>query len=160
MTSPALVPLRRVRFATVAAIPLIAAVVLGTAAADSTVPPVLPVLLVAVTGAAAIGGVLAANRMLERQSPVPTEAAGALRAHGFLQLAIAEFPLLLAVAIAYVMGPAWVVLVGAAAALAALLVGAPTTARARRLEGLWDLPPDTLTHGLPADHDDDEDARA
>ena len=162
MSSPALAPLRRVRLATVAVVPLLAALVLATATPDTTVPAVLPVLLVAVTGAAAIGGVVAANRMLERQTPTATEAAGAVRAHGFLQLAIAEFPLLLAVALAYVMGPPWVVVVGAAAALTALLLGPPTTARARRLEALWDLPADTLTHG-PAvgdDEDDDKDARA
>ncbi|MEX2503807.1 MAG: hypothetical protein WD378_03090 [Egicoccus sp.] len=165
MSSPALAPLRRIRLVTVAVIPLLAAVVLATAAADSTVPAVLPVLLVAVTGAAAIGGVVAANRMLERQAPTAAEAGAALRSHAFLQLAIAEFPLLLAVALAYVMGPAWVVLPGAAAALAALLIGPPTTARAHRLETLWDLPADTVTHGPPAssddeDPDDDKDVRA
>lgn len=149
MSAPALVPLRRVRMAALAAVPLLAALVLATAEPASTVPVVLPVLLALATGAAAVAGVVAADRMLERRTPTVDEAGPALQAHGFLQLAIAEFPLLLAVAMAYVMGPPWVVAVGAAAALGALLVGAPTTARARRLEAVWNLPADTLTHGPP-----------
>lgn len=157
MSAPALGPLRRVRVAALAAVPLVAGLVLVTADPDSTLPAALPVLLAAVTGAAAVGGVVAAERMLARRTPDPAEAAAALHAHGFLQLAVAEFPLLLAVAMAYVMGPPWVVVVGAAAALAALLIGAPTTARARRLEGLWELPAGTLTHGRAGDEDNRKD---
>lgn len=157
MSSPALVPMRRVRLATIAFVPVVAAVVFVTADADSTVPLVLPLLLVAVTGFAAIGGVVAAERMLERRMPTADSAAGAWHAHGFMQVAIAEFPLLLAVALAYVMGPPWVVLIGAAAALAALVFGAPTTARARRLEDVWDLPTGTLTHGAASGDDDHKD---
>lgn len=158
MPAPVLAPLRQLRLAVLAAVPLVAGVVLVTADPDSTVPAVLPVLLAVVTGAAALGGVVAADRSLARRSPSLDEARPALQTQAVLQVAIAEFPLLLTVAMAYVMGPAWVVLVGAAAALAALLVGAPTTARARRLETAWDLPAGTLTHGPSPGTDDAKDA--
>ncbi|MBS3942315.1 MAG: hypothetical protein KG028_15255 [Actinobacteria bacterium] len=163
MPSPALAALRRVRRVAAALVPVVAVLVLLTAEGESTVPAVLPVLLVAVTGAAAVGGAVAADRMLERRTPAATGAAALLRTHGLIQLAIADFPLLLAVALAYVVGPDWVVLVGAAAALAALLAGSATTARARRLESVWRLPAGTLTHGpadaAPDDDDHDKDAR-
>ena len=163
MPSPALAALRRVRRVAAASVLVFAVLVVLTAEGESTVPAVLPVLLVAVTGAAAVGGVVAADRMLERRTPVATGAAAVLRTHGVIQLAIADLPLLLSVGLAYVMGPGWVVLVGAAAALAALLAGSATTARARRLESAWRLPAGTLTPGpadaAPDDDDHDKDAR-
>ncbi|MFA9446798.1 hypothetical protein [Egicoccus sp. AB-alg6-2] len=161
MPNDALASLSRIWWVAMATIPLLAALVVATADPESTVPAALPVLLVVLTGAAAIGGAVAADRGLRRQRPSPTEAFATLRSQAFLQLAIAEFPLLLSVALAYVLGPGWVVVVGAVAALAALTVGGMPTVRASRFEALWDLPRGALTtddlpeHGDADDHDEE-----
>jgi len=151
---PDLTSLRRVWLAFTAGIVVLPVVVLLTADATSTLPTFLPVLLVVVVGAGAAVGVVAAERALAGQRPAPEEAVGALRTQAYLQLAVGEFPLLLSVAMAFVLGPPWLVVIGAVVALAALAVGRPTPARLRRLEAGWELPPGTLT-GRPAAATDD-----
>lgn len=160
MSPDILAPLRRLRLVALAVVPVVAALVLSSADTDSTVPDGLPVALAALTGLAAVGGAIAAERTLLRQRPDAADARGAVRAQHYLQLAIAEFPLVLSVGLAYALGPGWVALVGATTAIAALIVGWPSTARARRLEAHWGLPAGALQTAAPAgdDAEDDEDA--
>ncbi|GGI09603.1 hypothetical protein [Egicoccus halophilus] len=143
-------PLRRTWTITAVGVVLLAAVVYVTAAPESTLPPALPVLLVGLTGIAAVGGVVGAERSLLAQRPEPGAAAALLRMQAWLQFAVLLFPLLLSVAAAYVLGPAWVVAPGAVAALAGLAVSRPTADRVGRIEGAWGVEPGTIADGRPA----------
>jgi hypothetical protein len=58
-----------------------------------------------------------------------------MRAYG--QLAVLEFPLFLGVAMGFVLGPPWIVLLAAVGALAALAVTWPTRSRLARFDAAW-----------------------
>jgi hypothetical protein len=130
--------LQRLWSAFVAAVVVLS--IAGTLLADteSTVPALLPVLLVATLGAGAVAALVAVDRGLFLSAP--TDDAGAaeeVRARLALQIAIAEAPTLLAFALAFVLGPPWVVLVGGAISVGALLRVRPSRARLRELEQVW-----------------------
>ena len=105
---------------------------------ESTVPAALPVLLVLALGAGAVAGVLVVDRGLYLVSPDDDERAGEeVRARLALQIAIGQTPTLLAFALAFVLGPPWVVLVGGAVSVGMLLKVRPTRARLEELEQVW-----------------------
>lgn len=105
---------------------------------ESTVPAALPALLVVAFGAAAVAGVLAVDRGLMLSAPDDDTAAGEeVRARLAMQIAIAQAPTLLAFALTFALGPPWVVLVGGAMSVGALLRVRPTRARLEELEGVW-----------------------
>jgi hypothetical protein len=122
------------------AVAVIVLSVAGALLADtaSTVPALLPVLLVLTLGTGAVAGVLVVERGLLLSAPADDEsAAEEVRARLALQIAIAEAPTLLAFALAFVLGPPWVVLVGGAVSVGALLRVRPSRARLRELEQVW-----------------------
>ena len=137
-TPPPVHALSRLWAGAAAAILLLAAVVLVTSDADSTVPAVLPVLLTVAVSIGAVVAVVAVDRSLAASMPADDDAAVAeLRTRAFLQLAILEAPVLIGVALGFTLGPPWVAVVGAAGGLAALAVSAPTRRRLERFEGAW-----------------------
>ncbi len=104
----------------------------------TTVPAVLPAVLAASTVAAALVGVVVLDRGLTARTPDgPDDAGRELTSRLVLQIAVLEAPALLAVALAAVVGPPWVVLVGAVPVLAGLLWLRPSAGRLRRLEAAW-----------------------
>jgi hypothetical protein len=104
----------------------------------STVPAVLPAALALAAGAAALVGAVAIDRGLLAARPADDRAAVAeLRTRLVLQMAIAEFPALLGVALAFVLGPPWVATVGALPAIVALLLVRPRAARFERIDAAW-----------------------
>jgi hypothetical protein len=104
----------------------------------STVPAVLPAALALAAGAAALVGAVAIDRGLLAARPADDRAAVAeLRTRLVLQMAIAEFPALLGVALAFVLGPPWVATVGALPAVLALLLVRPRAARFDRIDAAW-----------------------
>jgi F0F1-type ATP synthase membrane subunit c/vacuolar-type H+-ATPase subunit K len=104
----------------------------------STVPAVLPAALAIAAGVASVAGTIAIDRGLLARAPADDRAAVAeLRSRLVLQMAIAEFPALLAVALAFVLGPPWVATAGALPALAALLLVRPRPARLDRIDAAW-----------------------
>lgn len=118
----------------------VVAVVVPLVAEDpsSTVPAVLPAALALAAGAASLVGTVAIDRGLLASAPADDRAAVAeLRSRLVLQMAIAEFPALLAVALAFVLGPPWVATAGALPALAALLLIRPRAARLDRIDAAW-----------------------
>jgi hypothetical protein len=137
-TPPPVRALGRLWAGAAAAIVLLAAVVLVTSDADSTVPAVLPVVLTVAVSFAAVVAVVAVDRSLAASTPEDDAAAvGELRTRAFLQLAILEAPVLIGVALGFTLGPPWVAVVGAAGGLVALAVSAPTRRRLGRLEDAW-----------------------
>jgi hypothetical protein len=116
------------------------AVVVPLVAEDpsSTVPAVLPAVLALAAGAASLAGTVAIDRGLIAAAPADDRAAVAeLRSRLVLQMAIAEAPALLGVALAYVLGPPWVATVGALPALIALLLVRPRASRIDRIDAAW-----------------------
>lgn len=106
---------------------------------ETTVPAALPAVLGVTTAVAALVGVLVLDRGLLARRPADGEdAARELTARLVMQVALLEAPVLLAVALAAVVGPPWVVLPGALPALAGLLVLHPGRARLARLRARWD----------------------
>jgi hypothetical protein len=122
---------------------VVAVVVLSVAGAlladtASEVPALLPVLLVLTLGTGTVAGVLVVERGLLLSAPGDDEsAAEEVRARLALQIAIAETPTLLAFALAFALGPSWLVLVGGAVSVGALLRVRPSRARLRELEQVW-----------------------
>jgi hypothetical protein len=120
------------------AVVALAVVVAATSDADSTVPAALPAVLTAAVAAGAAAGVAAVDRSFAASPPADDAAAvQELRTRAFLQLAILEAPLLLAVALGFTLGPPWVVAVGAAGALGALAIARPTRGRFARFDAAW-----------------------
>jgi hypothetical protein len=122
------------------AVVAVVAVVVPLVADDpgSTVPAVLPAALTLAAGAAALVGAVAIDRGLLAARPADDRAAVAeLRTRLVLQMAIAEFPALLGVALAYVLGPPWVATIGALPTVAALLLVRPRAARFERIDAAW-----------------------
>lgn len=104
----------------------------------STVPPALPVLLAATAGVGALVGIVALDRGLTGTAPADDRAAVAeLRSRLVMQAAIAEAPALLAVALAFVLGPPWTATAGALPGLIGLLLVRPSAARLERLDAGW-----------------------
>jgi hypothetical protein len=104
----------------------------------STVPAALPVLLAATAGIGALVGIVALDRGLTAASPADDRAAVAeLRSRLVMQAAIAEAPALLAVALAFVLGPPWAATAGALPGLVGLAMVRPSTARLERLDAAW-----------------------
>jgi F0F1-type ATP synthase membrane subunit c/vacuolar-type H+-ATPase subunit K len=118
----------------------VVAVVVPIVAEDpsSTVPAALPAALALAAGAASLAGTLAIDRGLIAAAPDDDRAAVAeLRSRLVLQMAIAEAPALLGVALAYVLGPPWVATIGALPALVALLLVRPRASRIDRIDAAW-----------------------
>ena len=117
---------------------VIAAIVLVLADAEPELPAVLPAALVAAVGVAAIVGVEAIDRTFAATPPPDdTAAVTEYRVRFFLQIAIIEAPVLVAVALAFVLGPGWVVAVGIVAVGVAMLRVRPTLDRLRRFDATW-----------------------
>jgi hypothetical protein len=130
--------LQRLWFTFVAAVVVLSLAGAVLADTESTVPAALPALLVVAFGAAAVAGVLAVDRGLMLSAPDDDTAAGEeVRARLALQIAIAQAPTLLAFALTFALGPPWVVLVGGAMSVGALLRVRPTRSRLEELEGVW-----------------------
>jgi hypothetical protein len=130
--------LQRLWFTFVAAVVVLCLAGAVLADTESTVPAALPALLVVAFGAAAVAGVLAVDRGLMLSAPDDDTAAGEeVRARLALQIAIAQAPTLLAFALTFALGPPWVVLVGGAMSVGALLRVRPTRSRLEELEGVW-----------------------
>ncbi|WP_052666940.1 hypothetical protein [Nitriliruptor alkaliphilus] len=105
---------------------------------DSTVPALLPTALAAAAGIAALVGIVALDRGLIAATPADDRAAVAeLRSRLVMQAAIAEAPALLAVALAFVLGPPWAATAGALPGLIGLLLVRPTRSRLDRLDATW-----------------------
>ena len=105
---------------------------------DSTIPALLPVALVLTVALGVAAGVEAVHHGLASTPPQSDEhARGEVRARLAIQIALAEVPALLAFALAFALGPSWIVLLGGAASLVALLRVRPTQARLERLEAAW-----------------------
>lgn len=105
---------------------------------DSTVPAALPVALAAAAGIGALVGIVALDRGLTATTPSDDRAAIAeLRSRMVMQAAIAEAPALLAVALAFVLGPPWTATAGALPALVGLALVRPSRARLERLDARW-----------------------
>lgn len=106
--------------------------------ADPDLPAVLPAGLIAAVGVAAIIGVEAVDRTFAAGAPADDRAALVeYRVRFWLQIALLEFPVLLGVAVAVVLGPGWVVIVGMAAAVVALVRIRPSVRRLRRFDHTW-----------------------
>jgi hypothetical protein len=104
----------------------------------STVPWFLPVGLVVAVALGVAAAVEAIDRGLRAASPrTDAEARGEVRSRLATQIALAEAPTLLAFALAVMLGPGWVVLVGGVASAATMLRVRPTRSRLRRLEDGW-----------------------
>jgi hypothetical protein len=114
------------------AVPVLAA---GT---SSTVPASLPAALTLAVGAGALISVLAIDRGLTTRPPGDDRAAVTeLRSRLVLQLAVAEAPALLGVALSFALGPPWIVAVAALPTLLALLRVRPSRRRIDRLDQAW-----------------------
>lgn len=98
----------------------------------------LPATLVAALGVAMLVAALAVDRLLAA-SPPTTDAAAlrAYRARFVGQLGIALVPAALALAVAVLLGPPWVGLVGTLGSLAAALAARPGRARLARISRHW-----------------------
>jgi hypothetical protein len=130
--------LRVLWLAVIGALVVLVTVVVVTADADSTVPDALPVLLTLAAALGAFVGVVAVDRSFAGAAPEDDAAAlTELRTRAFLQLAIIEAPALLGVALAYVLGPPWVAIVGAAGALVSVVRCWPGRTRLRRIDAAW-----------------------
>jgi hypothetical protein len=120
---------------TVVALSLVGALV---ADVESSLPPILPVALVLAVSLGVVAGLEAVQAGLRTAAP-PTDAdaRGEVRSRLAIQIAMAEAPALLAFALAFALGPSWVVLLGGAASLVALLRVRPTRARLEQVEQAW-----------------------
>lgn len=134
-------PLRSLQMlwaAVLACVVMVAVIVVVVAQASPELPAALPALLVAALGVAAFVGVEAVDRTFAGAPPADDQAALVdYRTRLILQVAILEAPVLLAVALAFVLGPGWVVLVGAATTVIALLRVRPSLTRLRRFDHAW-----------------------
>ncbi len=112
--------------------------VLVVADAEPDLPAALPAALVAAVGVAAIVGVEVVDRTFAALPPADDRAALVdYRVRFWLQIALLEAPVLLSVALAFVLGPAWLVLPGILAAVVALVRIRPTRRRLRRFDAAW-----------------------
>lgn len=143
-TSPAppgaaLRSLQTIWAAVVAALVLVGVVVTVVAPdRGSDLPDLLPVTLALVAGGAAIGAIVAVDRTFAATPPATDDAAAAqFRTRLFMQLAVTEVPLLLTVAMAFVLGPPWVAAVGAGTAVLGMLLVRPRPARVDRFDAAW-----------------------
>lgn len=139
VTNPSpLTLLQRLWAAVALGLVLVTVLVLVAATDDSTIPAILPAALTAAGGLAAVVGTRALDRFFAA-SP-PADDATALiefRQRAYLAVGIAEAPLLLGVALAFVLGPAWIAAVGLAGALAVLAAARPTTGRLASIDAAW-----------------------
>jgi hypothetical protein len=120
------------------AVALLAAVVVLTSDADSSVPAALPAVLTGAVAVGAVAGVVAVDRTFAATAPADDDAARQeLRTRSYLQLAILEAPVLLGVALGFALGPPWVAVVGSAGALAALAAARPTRGRLASFDEAW-----------------------
>jgi hypothetical protein len=130
--------LQRLWLAFVGAVVVLCAAGALLADTASTVPAVLPAALVLAMGSGAVAAVLVVDRGLLLSAPADDQSAGEeVRARLALQIAIAEAPALLAFALAFALGPPWVVLVGGAVSVGILLRVRPTRARLEEIEQVW-----------------------
>lgn len=114
------------------------AIALAVAEVETTVPTVLPLVLLVTVGAGATAGVVAVDRGLQMSRPDSDVAALVeFRSRFFMQVAMLEFVPLLAFAMAFAMGPAWIMAVGALAVLPAFLRIRPSARRIRMFDHTW-----------------------
>lgn len=136
--SPALTLLLRLWLGVAIGLAVITTLVLVAATAEPTLPAILPLSLVAAAGVGAVIGARAVDRLFAASPPRDDAAALAeLRQRAYLAVGIAEAPVLLGVAVAFVIGPRWAAVVGAIAGLAVLVVARPTVPRITRIESAW-----------------------
>ena len=110
------------------------------AGGSSSLPPLLPLGLVAGLGAAAVLAVIAIDRLFAASPPEDDLAAlRELRSRLLAQAVIAEAVVLVGAAIAFAFGPRSAALVGGVAAVVALVAVRPTPARMRRFDAAWSV---------------------
>lgn len=138
MAPDALRSLSAVWFALTLQTPVLVGVVLLVGGRQPDLPGWMPALLVASVGVGASLAVHAMERLLAA-TPPPDEAAAltTVRVRSLVQWAVAEAPLLTGVVVALVLGPGWVVVVGALGSVEALLYTRPSAARFARLSRAW-----------------------
>jgi hypothetical protein len=131
-------PLTRLWLVAATATLLITAAVLVTSDASSTVPAVLPAVLIGAVSLGAVGAVAAVDRNFAASPPADDAAARIeLRLRAYGQLAVLEFPLLLGVAAGFLLGPPWIVVISAVGVLASLAMTWPTRSRLARFDAVW-----------------------
>ncbi|MEX0836627.1 MAG: hypothetical protein WD010_11075 [Nitriliruptor sp.] len=106
--------------------------------ATSTVPSSLPAVLAFAAGLAGLAGTIAIDRGL-RATPPPddAEAVTQLRSRLVVQLAIIDAPVLLGVAMTFVLGPAWVAAAAVVPTVVSLLIVRPSPDRLDRIDADW-----------------------
>lgn len=122
----------------VAQIPVLVVLTLVVSDRRPDLPALLPAILVASVGVVSSVTVVVLERLLATTAPrTVEEALHALQTRSLVQWAIGEAPLLLGVALAFALGPPWVVLVGALASAETLMRARPSRARIERLDRAW-----------------------
>lgn len=101
-------------------------------------PVVLPVALLVSLAVAACAAVVATDRLFAVTPPSDdADAVRRLVVRSVLQYAVAEFPVIVGVLLAVLIGPAWIAAVPAPLAGLALMLAAPSERRLRRLDAAW-----------------------
>lgn len=138
MRHPLLRTMSTIWVAFVATVPVLVVVTLLAGDRTPELPVILPAVLVVSVGVATIVAVVALERMLAASPPADLDAAFAtVRARRLTQWAVSEAPMMLAIALALVLGPPWVVAVGASGTLCALAIARPGAASLERLDRAW-----------------------
>jgi len=122
------------------AIGIVAVVSVAVVAAEAQpeLPVALPAALAAAASIAAIVGVAAVDRTIAASPPDDDrDALTEFRTRAFLQVGIAEAPVLFAFALTFVLGPPWVAAIGGVGGIASLAVARPTPGRINRIEAAW-----------------------
>lgn len=108
-------------------------------AGPDALPVMLPVILLASLAVATCVGVVATDRLFVATPPTDdADAIRRLQVRSVLQYTLAEFPVILGVLLAVLIGPAWLAAVPAPVAGLALVLAAPTEQRLRRLDAGWE----------------------
>ena len=135
---PALELLGRLWLGFAAGIAVVATIAVVAADAQPELPPALPAGLAAAAAVAGIVGVAAVDRTFAASPPQDDERALAeFKTRAFLQVGIAEAPVLIAFALTFVFGPPWVAAIGGIGGIVALAVARPTASRIQRIENAW-----------------------
>ena len=135
---PQLAALRRIWNGCVTGLVVLASALTSLASSASTLPAILPLGLAAAVGVAAVCAVIGVDRVFAASPPESDElAVRQLRGRLVVQAAIAWAAVLVGTLVAFAFGPRWSVIVGAMAALVALLRIRPSWDRLARFDAAW-----------------------